>query len=126
MFPTKGSKLYSIVHFKCPFCQEGDFFISHPYDLKHVGDLHKECSVCHRRYEKEPGFYWGGMFVSYALSAAFSLLAFGITWLIEPHWSILGYFIAVVSATVLASPYLYALSKIIWANFFFSYQGAVK
>ena len=119
----KGNKLYSISHFKCPFCHEGDFFVSGPYDLKHVGELHKNCPICKRKYEKEPGFYWGAMFVSYALSIAFSLLAYGIIWWIWPDLGIRGYFIAVVGATVLVAPYLYALSKILWANMFFSYQG---
>lgn len=123
MFAPKGTKLYSILHLKCPFCHEGEFFVGHPYDLRHAGDLHKTCPVCHRKYEKEPGFYWGGMFVSYALSIAFSLIAFGITWTLAPHLGILGFFVIVVGATVLVSPYLYALSKITWANLFFSYQG---
>ena len=122
MIVPKGTKLYSILHMKCPFCQEGAFFISHPYDLRHAGDLHKTCPVCHRKYEKEPGFYWGGMFVSYAFSIAFSLIAFGITWWIAPHTSIMGYFVVVVGATALVSPYLYALSKITWANFFLHYD----
>ncbi len=121
---SKGTKLYSIFHLTCPFCQEGAFFLSHPYDLKRVGELHRTCPVCHRNFEKEPGFYWGAMFVSYALSVGYSLLAFGITWWFLPDMGILGYFIVVVSATVLVAPYLYALSKIIWANMFFSYLGS--
>ncbi len=44
------------------------------------------------------------MFVSYALSAGFSLRAFCITCWIRPSTGILGYFIAVVSATVLVAP----------------------
>ncbi len=123
---SKGSKLYSILHFTCPFCHEGAFFVSHPYDLKHVGELHATCPVCHRKYEKEPGFYFGGMFVSYALSISFSLLAFGLTWLIAPNLSIWAFMAIVVGATVLAAPYLYALSKIMWGNMFFSYKGVEK
>jgi uncharacterized protein (DUF983 family) len=122
----KGSKLYSILHLKCPFCHEGEFFLSHPYDLKHAGDLHEACPICHRKYEKEPGFYYGAMFVSYAIGIAFSLACFGITWWIAPHLSIWGFMIVVVGLMVLAAPYLYALSKIMWANMFFSYQGAGK
>ena len=122
----KGSKLYSILHLKCPFCHEGDFFLSHPYDLSQVGDLHTACPVCHRKYEKEPGFYYGAMFVSYAIGIAFSLLCFGITWWFAPHLSIWGFMGVVVGLTILAAPYLYALSKIMWANMFFSYQGAGK
>ena len=77
MSAFQSSKLYSILHLTCPFCHKGAFFLSHPYDLKHAGDLHETCPACHRKYEMEPGFYYGAMFVSYALSIAFSLLAFG-------------------------------------------------
>ena len=122
----KGSKLYSILHLKCPFCHEGEFFLSHPYDLSQVGDLHTACPVCHRKYEKEPGFYYGAMFVSYAIGIAFSLLCFGITWWFAPHLSIWGFMGVVVGLTILAAPYMYALSKIMWANMFFSYQGVGK
>ena len=66
----KGSKLYSIFKMKCPRCQEGDFFISKPYDLKRAGDTHERCPQCNLKYSKEPGFYFGAMFVSYGLGVA--------------------------------------------------------
>lgn len=66
----KGTKLYSIFKFKCPQCQEGEFFISKPYDLKNVGKIHENCSECGIKYSKEPGFYYGAMYVSYALGVA--------------------------------------------------------
>ena len=31
----KGTKLHSVVNFKCPCCQEGDFFIF-PADIRHT------------------------------------------------------------------------------------------
>jgi len=119
----KGTKLYSIGHLTCPFCQEGAFFVAHPYNLSKVGEVHERCPVCHRKLTKEVGFYWGALFVSYALSIGFSLAVFGLAWLIKPDMGMLGFFVSVVGVTALASPYLYALSKIIWANFFFHYQG---
>jgi uncharacterized protein (DUF983 family) len=117
-----SAKLRSIIRMRCPFCLSGDFFVSHPYDLKHAGDVHERCASCGRRFSKEPGFYWGALFVSYGLSIGFSLMAYGIAWAIRPDLGILGFFVVVVSATVLAAPYLYALSKIIWANLFFHYE----
>lgn len=123
MFATKGTKLYSIAHLKCPFCHEGDFFVSHPYDLSKVGEVHARCPYCDRRLSKEVGFYWGAMFVSYALSIVSSLGFFGLAWLVLPGMSILGFLCVVVGCTALVAPYLYALSKIIWANLFFQYEG---
>ncbi len=118
----KGTKLYSIMRMKCPFCHEGAFFVSHPYDLAHVGEVHDRCPHCARKLSKEVGFYWGALFVSYGLSIGFSLLMYGLTWFVRPDLGMLGFFIVVVSATALAAPWLYAMSKIIWANLFFHYQ----
>ena len=60
---TKGNKLYAVFKFKCPHCHEGEFFVDrNPYHLSTVGDLHETCSVCHRKYTPEPGFYYGGMY----------------------------------------------------------------
>lgn len=70
MIARKGTKLYSIVKLKCPHCHEGQFLESHPYDFKKLGDVRSECEVCHIQYEREPGFYYGAMYVSYALGVA--------------------------------------------------------
>ncbi len=51
---------------------------------------------------------------------------FGITGWFAPQLSIWGFMAEVVGLTVLAAPYMYALSKIMWANMFFSYQGVGK
>lgn len=124
MFIRKGTKLYSIVHRKCPFCHEGEFFVSRPYDLRHAGELHKRCPACQRKFEKEPGFYWGALFVSYAQTIAFSLIVLGIAYVVWPDLDLGAYAAIVIGATIIAAPYLYALSKILWANMFFHYQGA--
>src|SRR5574343_139839 len=62
----KGSRLYSIFKMRCPRCQEGDFMVSHHYDLSQVGEIHEHCNVCGLKYSNEPGFYYGAMYVAYA------------------------------------------------------------
>jgi uncharacterized protein (DUF983 family) len=118
----KGSRLYSIFRMKCPRCQEGDFFISHPYDLSKAGDLHEHCPKCNLKYSKEPGFYYGAMYVSYGLGVAL----FVTLWVsmnlffsgISTGWQIF----IIIAVSLILTPYLYALSKIIWANIFIKYD----
>ncbi len=118
----KGSKLFSIFNNKCPRCHEGEFLAHPPYDLKHMGEIHAHCSVCGLKYAKEPGFYYGAMYVAYALGVAlfvtlwtsFNLFFKGLS----TGWQI-G---IIIFATVVLSPYFYALSKIIWANMFIKYD----
>jgi uncharacterized protein (DUF983 family) len=119
---NKGTKLYSILRRKCPQCNEGEFFISHPYNLKRIGDTHESCENCNLKYEREPGFYYGAMFVSYGLGVMvfvglWALLNFAF---VDVH---VGWQIAfILVSIVLLGPYLYALSKIIWINMFVKYD----
>jgi len=122
----KGSKIYSISHFTCPQCNEGKFFVSHPYDLKHVGDVRDNCEVCGLKYSREPGFYYGAMYVAYALGVAlFVTIWASCNWFFDNVgvWTQIG---LVVFFSIVLSPVLFSLSKIIWANFFIHYQADAK
>lgn len=118
----KGTKLYSIIKMKCPRCHEGDFFVSKPYDLKKAGDLYQNCSNCNLKYSKEPGFYYGAMYVSYALGVALFVALWVSFNLFFPNLSVYWQVGIISISSVLLGPYLYALSKIIWANFFIKYD----
>lgn len=120
---SKGSKLYSIFKMKCPRCQEGDFFLSHPYDLKKAGNLHSHCSECNLKYAKEPGFYFGAMYVSYALGVALFVTLWVSFNLFFPSIDLFWQITIITSSFVLIAPYFYALSKIIWANLFISFDS---
>lgn len=118
----KGSKLYSIFRMKCPQCQEGKFFTSHPYDIKNAGNTHEHCSECGLKYEKELGFFQGAMYVSYALGVALFVTLWVSFNLFFP-WMSTGTQVTIVAiSSIILTPYMYALSKIIWINLFTSYQ----
>jgi uncharacterized protein (DUF983 family) len=124
---NKNSTLKSIFTFKCPKCHEGDFFQSGIYDLKKVGDLHEQCPKCGLNYEPEPGFYYGAMYVAYALGVALFVSIWVSFILFIPSASVWWQIGTIIFATVALGPYLYALSKIIWANFFMHYdQKAIQ
>jgi uncharacterized protein (DUF983 family) len=115
------NKLNSILKNKCPKCGNGHFFINeNPYlnILFHNGNCHKNCSSCDSKYELEPGFFYGAMYVSYAL--AIGLGCFLLIILI----SILGkedvlILIAIIGFSILIfSPINYYLSRLLWINIF--------
>lgn len=119
----KGTKLNSIFRKKCPQCQEGDFFVSTTYDLKHIGDIKDHCDHCGLKYEKEPGFYYGAMYVAYALGVA-TFVTFWVSMnLFFSSISIGIQITVVIAAIVVLSPWLYTLSKIIWANMFIGFKS---
>lgn len=120
---SKGSKLYSILKFKCPHCHEGEFFkFKNPYNFKSMSATFDNCPHCKEKLLIEPGFYYGAMYVSYALGVAhvlFFLVAKAILKVEIEFWN----FIILVGSILFAiSPLYYAFSKIIWANMFINYK----
>ena len=70
----KESKLYSILNNKCPHCHEGNFWETrNPYDLKRFSKMNNRCPVCNEDFKREPGYYFGATYVSYALTVAFGV-----------------------------------------------------
>jgi len=122
----KGSKIYSILKFKCPACHEGQFLVSRPYDLRNVGDVREVCSVCNQKYSKEPGFYQGALYVSYALGVALFVTIWVSCNLFFNNLNVWIQIGMVAGASIILAPYLFALSKIIWANLFIPYNPNAK
>ncbi|MCB0768334.1 MAG: DUF983 domain-containing protein [Flavobacteriales bacterium] len=124
---NKGSKLYSVIARKCPHCHQGEFLVNrNPYALAQAGDLLPSCSVCHRKFEPEPGFYYGGMYVSYALAVALSVSMYVAVTVLAPDSTQTTRLVWVLSALVLSAPALYAWSKALWANLFIDYKGVER
>ena len=116
-------KIYSSLHFKCPRCLEGDFFeCNNPYNLKKTGDVKEECSFCGLKYSPEPGFYIGAMYVSYAFGIAMFVAVWVALSVLYPDYSPMLLISFLFISLIGLGPYLYALSKIVWANMFFSYD----
>lgn len=120
----KGSKLYSIFTGTCPVCQEESMYKEpNPYKISKLFDMYERCSNCHTKYKMEPSFFFGAMYVSYAVGIAFAVAAFILSyWLFKA--SLLTTFIAIVGTLIVFMPVIIRWSRNIWVNFFFSYDPA--
>ncbi|HAO14337.1 MAG TPA: DUF983 domain-containing protein [Tenacibaculum sp.] len=118
----KGSKLYSIFRNKCPRCHEGDFFkYKISFNPKKISILHDNCSECNLKYMMEPSFFFGAMYVNYAIAVALFVAIFIIA-KVFIGLSILHSFISIVIVSLLLTPVSLRLSRIIWINLFVSYK----
>ena len=119
----KGSKLYSILKFKCPHCHEGEFFKSrNPYKIDSMSETYDRCSKCKEKFSMEPGFYYGAMYVSYGLGCAHIITFWVAKVILNIELEFWNFIILVGAFLAGLTPLYYALSKIIWANFFFQYK----
>ncbi|MFC7444811.1 DUF983 domain-containing protein [Mesoflavibacter profundi] len=121
----KGSKIYSIVTGACPKCQEECMYEdSNPYNITKLFSMHERCSNCNTKYKIEPSFFYGAMYVSYAVGIAFGVAAFLISYLFLGS-TLKTAFIAIVGALILFYPVIVRLSRNIWINIFMSYDKSL-
>lgn len=122
---SKGTRLYSIMSGKCPQCHEGEFFVSRKFSFKTIGDVRETCDVCGLKYAKEPGFYYGAMYIAYGLGVAVFVTLWVSFNLFFDNFPIGWQIGLIITAIVITGPYLYSLSKIIYANMFIPYKADV-
>jgi len=113
------SILGNAVKCKCPNCKSGNMFESNGnIFLLRSPKMFTNCQVCNYKFEKEPGFYIGAMYVSYAIGVA-ELVA-----CIVVLWGILDLSVPIIltvflTIMILSSFYNYRLSRSIWTYLFF-------
>ncbi|MEM9000138.1 MAG: DUF983 domain-containing protein [Bacteroidota bacterium] len=119
----KGTKLYSILTGSCPKCHRESMYVNrNPYRLSDLFNMHERCSHCHTKYKIEPSFFYGSMYVSYAVGVAFAIAAFVIAFLILGT-SLINSFIAIIVTLVLLMPVIIRISRNIWINLFIRYDA---
>lgn len=110
---------FSVFKGKCPVCHEGDVFESREiYNLKKFDKMPERCAHCGHKFEIENGFWYGAMYVSYALTVAISVTTFVLTYLIYPEASVWLYISLIVIALIGMAPITYRTSRLVWMNFF--------
>ena len=118
----KGSKLYSILTGTCPKCHEESMFKNkNPYALSEALSMHERCSNCGTKYKIEPSFFYGAMYVSYALGIAFAVAAFVISFYVfNANINII--FISIIVTLIVFLPVILRLSRNIWIHIFMHYN----
>src|SRR4051812_36163976 len=59
----------AFVKAKCPRCRRGDMFANAMYNITGQ-NMHEKCPHCGMTFEREPGYFYVAMFVSYAMNVA--------------------------------------------------------
>lgn len=118
----KGNKIYSIFTGKCPVCHSGDMYkYKTAYSISKSLKMHEYCQHCKTKFKIEPSFFYGAMYVSYAVGVAVAVAAFTIAYgmmSLGPKAS----FVAILITLLVLSPLITRVSRNIWINFFFSFD----
>lgn len=118
----KDTKLYSILNNKCPHCHKGNFWeTSNPYELGRFAKMNTKCPVCKEDFKREPGYYFGATYVSYALTVAFGVFLYILLAGIFNIDTIPFLIIFSVLLLVLL-PVFYRSARLVWINMFVPYK----
>jgi len=96
-----------------------------PYKFNTVLKMHDNCSHCNLKYQIEPSFFYGAMYVSYGLNVAISIAAFIIAFVFI-GLSIKTSFISIIVANIILYPIVLRLSRNIYINIFVDYDKDKK
>jgi hypothetical protein len=111
------SRLDAILGGKCPRCRKGNMFPYSMFRISKFMNMNKECPVCHLFFEREPGFFFGAMYISYAFSVAI-FISVGVILSFLGDYPLHYYLIGVCLSIILLFPFMFRYSRILFLHFF--------
>lgn len=102
----------------CPNCGKTKVFKEkgNPLFFK-MPVMHEKCTECNYSFHREPGFYFGGMYMSYALTVAEMVAVFVLGLLLNIGF--VQIFIGVIVVILLLSTFNFRVSRLMWLNLFY-------
>lgn len=110
---TVPGELKSALSGKCPRCRRGDIFDGPLLSLSSK-KMKRNCPHCNLKFEKEPGYFYVAMYVSYVFVVAELVAACVGTYIIsnnlESPWL---YLFVALAVAILLAPINYRYSRIV-------------
>jgi uncharacterized protein (DUF983 family) len=114
-------KYHALLKQKCPRCHSGDVFI-YPILSSRFSKMYTHCPTCGQKFEIEPGFFYGSMYISYGLSLLIGVaVAVPVYYLMKdpPVWV---YMSAIIGVLLIISPAMFRYSRLLMLYWF----GSIK
>jgi uncharacterized protein (DUF983 family) len=95
----------------CPRCRTGKIFRSSIF--AGFPKMHECCPVCGLKFEREPGYFLGAMYISYGL-ALFTIVGLSVLLWICTNWSLQKTIVWALLLFVPLAPVLTLFSRVLW------------
>ena len=113
---NRSSTLMNILQEKCPNCNSQKVFENKGIFKMPV--MKDECEACHYHFDREPGYFLGAMYISYALAVLQAIITFVICYYAFPGLPIPWIPAFIIGVILLFSKKNYKLSRIIYMHLF--------
>ena len=110
MTPTTSQRWLALLHLRCPRCCEGKIY-------ERGMQMNPRCPVCDLQFEREPGYFMGALYISYALAIVFLLFGMWIATTLLPTFD-LGWIVLISAACFVPFvPMVTRYARVIWIFF---------
>jgi len=112
----------AMLNAKCPQCRKGDMFKYKWWQLSKFVKFYQLCTECNLRFDREPGFFHGAMYISYAMIVAMVTTTWFILYFVfgDPAFEV--YVASIVFLNIVLLPIFFRYSRVVYIYAF----GAVK
>lgn len=106
----------AILACKCPRCREGDMFKYSAFRPTKFDKANEHCPVCGLKFEIEPSFFTGAMYVSYAFSVFLTfIVGISVNFFYE-NAPISTYMFWIILLVLLAFPHMFRYSRSLYMH----------
>jgi uncharacterized protein (DUF983 family) len=106
----RREKCWALLLQRCPRCCRGAIYVT---GMR----MHERCPVCELRFEREPGYFLGALYISYGISCVLLLLGLLIGHLLAPEFD-LGWLVLILGVLYLPFvPMVTRYSRVLWIYF---------
>ena len=114
------SRIINAWNYRCPRCRRHPLF-KEPFEFGNPLDMHVKCGVCGQNFEPEPGYYYGAMFISYAISV-FLLLPAALLLVFYFKWTVNAAMATVIFLGMIFFIRILRFSRSLWINLMVKYD----
>jgi uncharacterized protein (DUF983 family) len=108
---TTLATVADILHQRCPRCRTGRIFRYSIY--RGFPKMNDRCLVCDLKFDREPGYFLGAMYVSYGLGVVIVAALAALLWWVTGWWITKDTIWAVILFLPLA-PTITLLARVLW------------
>ncbi len=115
--------LSHILNNDCPHCHQGKVFKEKSIFFKFsFPKMNEFCCHCHQKFQKEPGYFFGAMYVNYGLTVAQAITTYCIAHFFFKQTFDLRIIPIIMVVIVTLSPLNIRLSRLLWLYMFRNYS----
>ncbi len=113
-----SSGFKAAINARCPQCREGRLFKFKWWNIFNFAQMEDKCSECGMRYEVEPGFFYGAMYISYAFTVGIMLVGGLVIYHLFNDPDAMGYVIPITLISLALVPANFRISRVIFIHLF--------